>query len=186
MTELMTVEELSRYLRVTKRTIYRLIDKGAVPAVKVGRKWRFDREAVDNWLHAEKEEGKLRILVVDDDELITVLFRETLERMGHTVITAGDGLEGLKYVEQMNFDYIFLDLKLPEMDGAELFRHIRNIRPTVPVTIITGYPDSDIMARALEQGPFGVMNKPFDVSDITTVVEQLTKKAHRKHGSSLK
>jgi FixJ family two-component response regulator len=63
---------------------------------------------------------------------------------------------------------VFLDLKMPGMDGAEFFRQMKTIKPRLPVIIITGYPDSDIMARALAQAPFGLMNKPFNESDIIT------------------
>jgi FixJ family two-component response regulator len=57
------------------------------------------------------------------------------------------------------------------MDGAELFHQIKIVRPRLPVTIITGYPDSDMMARALAHGPFGVMSKPFGESDIVAAVK---------------
>ena len=56
------------------------------------------------------------------------------------------------------------------MDGAEFFRQIKAIKPNLPVTIITGYPDSEMMARVLAQGPFGVMSKPFGESDIINAV----------------
>ncbi len=85
------------------------------------------------------------------------------------VVVAGDG-SGLELVKQQDFDLVFLDLKMPEMDGAELFRQIKTIKPKLPVTIITGYPDSDMMARALAQGPFGIMSKPFGESDIVAAV----------------
>ncbi len=78
--------------------------------------------------------------------------------------------EGLELVKQADFDLVFLDLKMPRMDGAELFRQIKIIKPKLPVVIITGYPDSDVMARALAQGPLGVMSKLFDESDIIAAV----------------
>ena len=56
------------------------------------------------------------------------------------------------------------------MEGAEVFREIRNVKPEPLVIIITGYPGSDMMERALKQGPFGIMNKPFSDSDIVDVV----------------
>ncbi|HEY83333.1 MAG TPA: response regulator [Dehalococcoidia bacterium] len=170
MPQLMTVEELGRYLRFTKRTIYRLLKQGSIPAIKIGNKWRFDREAIDKWLRHGMEEVKGRILVIDDDELIRSLFKETLEGQGHTVITAGTGAEGIECVKRWDFDLVFLDLKLPETDGAELLKQMRSAKPELPVTIITGYPGSEMMERALKQGPFGVMNKPFDASDIITAV----------------
>jgi DNA-binding NtrC family response regulator len=69
-----------------------------------------------------------------------------------------------------DYDIVFLDLKLPGMDGAELFKQIRVIKPELPVTIITGYPDSEIMMHALASGPLGVMKKPFSTTDILTAV----------------
>jgi len=171
MAQLMDVEELAEYVRLTKRTIYRLIKKGTIPAVQVGHKWRFNKEAIDKWLQPETKAVKLRILVVDDDPIIGLLFREALETLGHAVVTADTSADGLEYVERLDFGLIFLDLKMPEMDGAELLRRIKNISPEVPVTIITGYPDSEIMMRALEQGPFSVMKKPFGISDIVAAVD---------------
>jgi excisionase family DNA binding protein len=170
MTELMTVEEVADYLRVTKKTIYRLLSQGKIPATKVGHQWRFDKTSIDEWLQRSSVGTKVNILVVDDEQIIRLLFKETLEKLGHRVITADTGSEGLELVKQRDFDLVFLDLKMPGMDGANLFRQIKTIKPTLPLTIITGYPESDMMAQALAQGPFGVMNKPFSASDIITAV----------------
>jgi len=65
---------------------------------------------------------------------------------------------------------LFLDLKMPEMDGAELLKQIRTIKPEMPVTVVTGYPESDLMMKALNYGPLGVMKKPFKSSDVLTSV----------------
>ncbi len=170
MTELMTVEELAIYLRVTKRTIYRLLKQGKIPVIKVGRQWRFEKARIDEWLHQNPVGTNATILVVDNEQMIRSLFKETLEELGHSVITVETGSEGLELVKQRDFDLVFLDLKMPGMDGATLFRRIKTIKPTLPVTIITGYPESDMMAQALAQGPLGVMNKPFSESDIIAAV----------------
>jgi len=170
MPELMTVEELGDYLRFTKKTIYKLLKQGSIPAIKIGNKWRFDKELMDEWLHRNMKGVKAHILVVDDDELIRSLFKETLEEQGHTVVAVGSGAEGIECIKRWDFDLVFLDLKLPEMDGAELLKQMRSAKPELPVTIITGYPGSEMMQRALKQGPFGVMNKPFGESDIVVVV----------------
>jgi DNA-binding NtrC family response regulator len=73
-------------------------------------------------------------------------------------------------VKERDYDLVLLDLKMPEMDGAELFRQIKVTKPELPVTIITGYPDSDLMMKVLDYGPFGVMKKPFSGSDILSAV----------------
>ncbi len=170
MAELMTVQEVADYLRVTKKTIYRLLRQGKIPATKVGQQWRFNAASIDKWLQQNSIGAKSSILVIDDEKVVRLLFKETLEELGHRVITAETGSEGLELVKQQDFDLVFLDLKMPGMVGDELFGRIKAIKPRLPVTIITGYPDSGMMARALAQGPFGVMNKPFGESDIIEAV----------------
>jgi excisionase family DNA binding protein len=171
MAELMTVEEVANYLRVKEKTIYRLLKRGSISATKVGHQWRFDKTSIDEWLRQKPVETKASILVIDDEEVVRLLFKDTLEGLGHRVITAEAASKGLELVKQRDFALVFLDLKMPGMDGAKLFRQIKTLKPKLPVIIITGYPDSDIMARALAQGPFGVMNKPFDESDIVKAVD---------------
>jgi len=170
MPELMTVEEIGQYLRFTKKTIYKLLQRGNIPAIKIGNKWRFEKKVIDEWLRKSTEATKALILVIDDDELIRSIFRETLEGEGHTVVTADTSDKGITYATQRDFDLIFLDLKMPGTDGAEVLRQIKSVQQQVPVIIITGYPDSDMMDRAMRQGPIGSMLKPFDDSDIVTVV----------------
>jgi len=170
MVELINVEEMAAYLRVTKKTIYRLLERGSIPATKVGHQWRFDKTLIDEWLHQRSVGTKANILVIDDEEIVRLLFKETLEELGHAVMVAGTGFEGLELVKQYDFDLVFLDLKMPEMVGDELFGRIKEIKPRLPITIITGYPDSGMMKRVLTQGPFGVMNKPFSESDIIAAV----------------
>ncbi len=167
----MTLREVADYLRVTKRTVYRLLWRGIIPARKIGRQWRFEKASIDDWISKEPVKSMTNILVIDDEETIRLLFKETLQDLGHTVMAAETSSEGLELVKSRNFDLIFLDLKMPGMDGAELLRLIRTFKPKVPVVIIAGYPDSEIMARALSQGPFAVMNKPFMESEIIKAVE---------------
>ena len=110
--------------------------------------------------------------MIDDDPTVNSLFRRTLERAGHQVITAETGTEGIQLVKQKDFNLVFLDLWLPDMEGAEVLKEFRRIRPDLKITVITGYPDSEILQRALVQGPFGVMNKPFNTADIRAAVNK--------------
>lgn len=170
MTELMTLEEVAYYLRVTEKTVHRLLKRGGIPATKVGHQWRFDKASINEWLHQNSVRARATILVIDDEHTIRAIFKKTLEELGHRVILAENGYEGLELVKHLDFDVVFIDLKMPGIDGAELLRQIKTIRPKLPVIIITGYPDSNMMARALAQGPFGVMNKPFGESDVVAAV----------------
>jgi len=170
MAELMTLEEVADYLRVTEKTVYRLLKRNGIPATKVGRQWRFDRGLIDEWLQVASTGTRASVLVIDDEEVIRLLFKEILEGLGHRVVAAGTGSQGLELVKQEDFALVFLDLKMPGIDGVEIFREIKAIKPELPVIIITGYPESDMMASALAQGPFGVMNKPFGEADIVAAV----------------
>ena len=179
MAELMTVEEVAQYLRVTEKTVYRLLKRGRIPATKVGRQWRFDKTSIDEWLHQDPAGTKANILVVDDEAVIRSLFKETLEELGHRVMAVETGFEGLELVEQQDFDLVFLDLKMPGMVGDDFIGRVKAIKPRLPVTIITGYPDSGMMKRALVQGPFGVMDKPFGESDIIAAVNNFLRITQR-------
>ena len=170
MAELMTLEEVAQYLRVTEKTIYRLLDKRGVPAARVGHQWRFDKAVIDTWLRQSSTEAEARILVIDDDETICSLFKDTLEDAGYKVTAVTDSYEGLELVKNEDYDLVFLDLKMPGLDGAELLGQIRAVKPEMPVTVVTGYPESDLMMRALNYGPLGVMKKPFKGSDVLTTV----------------
>jgi len=73
-------------------------------------------------------------------------------------------------VKKGDYDLVFLDLKMPGMDGAELLGQIRAVKPEMPVTVVTGYPESDLMMKSPNYGPLGVMKKPFKGSDVLTTV----------------
>ncbi len=152
-----------------------------MPATKVGQQWRFHKAKLDEWLNRNSVGTTANILVVDDEEIIRSLFKETLEDSGHKVTTAATGSKGLELVKQRDFDLVFLDLRMPGMDGAEVFRQIKAIKPNnPPVAIITGYPGSDMMARALALNPLGIMNKPFSEADIVSTVSNFLRITGRR------
>jgi len=170
MDQMMTVQELADYLQVTVKTIYRLLERGVIPANRVGHLWRFDRNAIDAWLRQSTKPATVRILVIDDDEIIGTLFEAALEDTGHLVKAVQNPDEGLELFKSGDYDMVFLDLIMPGMDGAAVFKQIRAINPDMPVTIVTGFPDSDLMMSALDSGPFSVMKKPFTSSEIKTAI----------------
>jgi len=173
MEEFMTLEEVAKRLRVNKKTVYRLLANGSMPATRVGHQWRFDRSIIDGWLARRSTGRPVTILVIDDEPSIRELFVEAFAERKCEVSTAEGGQEGLRLIKTREFDMVFLDLKLSGMDGVEVFREIRQVKPNLPVTIITGYPDGELMARALAFGPLGLMKKPFSVAEIISVCDGL-------------
>lgn len=179
MAELLTTKEIASYLKLRPETVLRGVKEGEIPAIKVGGRFRFDKKQIDEWLH-NRSTSKKRVMVIDDDAVVRRLFKETLERNNYHVMTVEDGDKALKLVKSWNFDLIFLDLKMTGMDGAETFRRIRRINGSVPVVIITGYPTGELMDKALEQAPFGVMKKPFGAQDIKRSAENFLSSAKVK------
>jgi CheY-like chemotaxis protein len=109
-------------------------------------------------------------LVIDDAPAVCSLVKKALEKEGHIVITTTSGAEGLEFIKDIHFNHIFLDLQMPEMDGAEVLKRIVQLDKKVPVTIITGYPDGDIMARAETFfAAYRVITKPFSVSQVVAI-----------------
>jgi excisionase family DNA binding protein len=174
MAGLMTVKEVAEYLKVNKRTIYRLLRRGAIPAAQIGHQWRFDRETVDDWINQLSASNRIirraTILVVDDEDMIIELFKESLKGKGYSIRSARNGLDALQLLNELEIDLVFLDLKLRGMDGAEIYRRLKDTKPYLPVVIMTGYPDSEVMAKALTQGPFALRSKPFTDKDILAAV----------------
>ncbi len=86
-------------------------------------------------------ESKKKILVVDDEESIHLLYREELEEEGYQVISAMSGEEGLKLFQEEQPDLVILDINMPGMDGIEVLRQMKQMKPDVPVILSSAYPE---------------------------------------------
>ncbi len=175
MNKLLNSKELGDYLNLKQVTIRRKAAKGKIPAIKIGNHFRFNKEEIDNWLLQNRTGKQQHILVVDNEPIVGQLFKDSLDGHGYRVTTILSSLEALELVRNNHFDLIFIDLLMPELDGDELFRQIRLMNSSVPVVIITGYPNSEIMNRAMEHGPIMVLGKPFTGDDILTIIHSLTR-----------
>jgi two-component system, NtrC family, response regulator GlrR len=103
-----------------------------------------------------------RILVVDDERNIIELIKMGLEAVGYEVVTAFDGVEaGAKAKEQV-FDAAVVDLQLLDTDGISLMKDLQLIIPGLPVIILTGYGSIETTVKAMRQGAFGYLTKPYD------------------------
>lgn len=180
MGELLTTNELAEYLKLKRTTVLRKAKKGEIPAIKIGRQFRFDKEQIDSWLRGVSLSAKMRILVIDDEVMIREMFKAVLNGDRYDVVVSGDGITALESVKTQDFDLVFLDLKMPGLDGVETLRRIRQIDGGLPVVIITGYPDSDMLSHALELGPLGVIKKPFSGVDIQKAIDSFLKNTPRE------
>src|SRR5271165_4791958 len=101
-----------------------------------------------------------KVLVVDDDPVVSRSFDRVLARKGYVVVSAENGLEALNKVAQEDYDAVFTDIKMPGMDGIEVAERMQAKRPWTPVLIITGYGSAEHEARAEAAGVRGFLRKP--------------------------
>ncbi len=174
----LTTEEVLEYLQVNLRTVYRLIKAGRIPAVRVGRQWRFRKADIDAWLESQRPrsaraavaastrpapDGRPRILVVDDEEGIRDLLSKTLELAEYEVDVASDGRSALERLRVGPYDLLITDLRMPGMDGLTVIREARRLHADLPVIIITGYSSEANAIEAINLGVQGYLTKPFRV-----------------------
>jgi excisionase family DNA binding protein len=176
----LTTDEVLNYLQVNLRTIYRLIKSEKIPAVRVGRQWRFRKRDIDAWLESQRPRGprlvpspsrpapagppsRSRILVVDDEAAIRDLLAKTLALAEYDVDVAPDGRSALERLRTLPYDLLITDLKMPGVDGLTVIREGRRYRPDLPVIIITGFSTEASAIEAINLGVSGYLIKPFRV-----------------------
>ncbi len=108
----------------------------------------------------------MRTLIVDDERSIREGLSKTLQRMGHEVTACPDGRSGLESFESGAYDAVFLDLKMPGLDGMEVLVRMRELDPEVIVIIITGYPSIDNVLKAFRLGAYDYLPKPFSPQEV--------------------
>jgi excisionase family DNA binding protein len=184
----LTTEEVLEYLQVNLRTVYRLIKAGKIPAVRVGRQWRFRKRDIDAWLDSQRPRGgarqapaavpapraaggnaRPRVLVVDDEASIRDLLSKTLALAEYDVDLAPDGRTALDRLRVMPYDLLITDLKMPGVDGLTVIREARRLKTDLPVVIITGYSTEASAIEAVNLGVSGYLTKPFRVPRVLAV-----------------
>ena len=118
-------------------------------------------------------ETKAKIMVVDDDPAILFTVTEILEDAGYEVFGAKDGYLAIEMASQESFAMVFMDLRLPGIDGVEAYRQIKSISPGTPVIMMTGFAVEGLVSQALEEGAYTVLYKPLDISKLLTTVEDI-------------
>jgi excisionase family DNA binding protein len=179
----LTTEEVLEYLQVNLRTVYRLIKAGKIPAVRVGRQWRFRKRDIDAWLDSQRPRGgsrpapataarpatgtaRPRVLVVDDEASIRDLLAKTLALAEYDVDVAPDGRSALERMRLYPYDLLIADLKMPGMDGLTVIREAKRYKADLPVIIITGFSTESSAIEAVNLGVAGYLTKPFRVPQV--------------------
>jgi len=116
----------------------------------------------------------LRVLVVDDEPLIRWSIAETLGAAGHHVVEAADAASARRLLDETSdLDVALLDLRLPDSNDLALLADVRRKAPNTAVIMMTAFGTPEITANALRMGALRVLNKPFNMHDLETVVQSL-------------
>lgn len=121
-----------------------------------------------------------RILVVDDEPMVTRGCRRILAEAGYDVDTVASGQEGLSRAVAGDFDLVVADLRLPDLDGMELVRTLRATRPEIAVVIITGYGSVPSAVEAVKLGVADYVEKPFTPNEFTDAIGRALEPAERE------
>lgn len=114
-----------------------------------------------------------RILVVDDEELVIWSYLRIFGGGDYHVEAAHGGREALRKVQENSFDVIILDLKMPDIDGLEVLRRVKETHPEVDVIVVTGLPQNNIMMEAKRLGACDFVSKPFEPDELKLLVQRV-------------
>ncbi|MDH4211796.1 MAG: sigma-54 dependent transcriptional regulator [candidate division WOR-3 bacterium] len=115
----------------------------------------------------------MHILIVDDEESQRNLLAGFLGKEGHNVRTASSGKEAIDIISESGFDLAIMDLKMPELDGIETMRRMKEIDPETYYVILTGYGTVESAVQAMKQGAYDYLNKPVNLDELELIIERI-------------
>ena len=168
-----------------KRIREQKLRKDREAALAVSLNLDFTREA-KSLKRVEVEDPKARILCVDDEAVILDSFRKILVLDGYCVDTVENGKEAIGLIQSHHYDFVFTDLKMPEMDGVEVTKSVKHLRPDIDVVIITGYATVETAVECMKFGAMDYVQKPFTEDELLDFVKKILIKRQDRIQKQLK
>jgi CheY-like chemotaxis protein len=125
----------------------------------------FSKEA-KSLKRAEVSNPKARIICVDDEDVILDSFRKILVLEGYSVDTVNSGPEAFNLIKSHHYDFLFTDLKMPDMSGVEVAKTVKQVRPDIDVVIVTGYATVETAVECMKYGAMDYVQKPFTEDEL--------------------
>lgn len=170
---------------IGKRMTEQKLKKERVVVLQDSLKLDFTNEA-KTLKRAEVPNPKAKILCVDDEEVILGTFRKILVLDGYSVDTVETGQEALGLIQKHHYDFLFTDLKMPLMDGVEVTKSVKHLRPDIDVIIITGYASIETAVETMKYGAMDYVQKPFTEDELLAFVNNALIKRQDKIQKQLK
>jgi len=118
----------------------------------------------------------MKILVIDDERSIRNTLKEILEYENYKVDTVESGKQALELIDKNDFDLVFCDIKMPEMDGIEVLKEIEKLKPEIPVIMISGHGNIETAVESIKFGAYDFIQKPLDLNRILVTIKNATDK----------
>jgi excisionase family DNA binding protein len=181
---LLTVRDVAELLHVHSNTARRWSDLGLIKSYRVGPRGdrRFRAEDLNTFITTVKPNLGGAVLIVDDDPDIRQLMEDVDEGEGYQATAVESGEKAIEELNKQHFDFVFLDLMLPGITGVDVLRFIKERKNKTIVAIITGHGDDTLALEAMELGPMFFIRKPFDISEITTVLDAVMQRQDSNSG----
>ena len=155
--------------------------KERLAALDIGLRLEFSQEA-KSLKRVDLANPLARILAVDDEPIVLDSFRKILVAAGYAVDTVENGLEALGLVQKNKYDFVFTDLKMPEMDGLDVVKGVKHYSPETDVVMITGYATIDSAVNAMKFGAMDYVQKPFTEDELVEFAKKcLIRRQDRQH-----
>ncbi len=160
-------------VRTSLRKMRHSKDRAAREAVlTTSLKLDFTHEA-KSLKRVEVPNPRARVLAVDDEGVVLDSFRRILVLENFSVDTVEHGPEALGLVQRNDYDFVFTDLKMPDMDGVEVVKAVKHLRPDIDVVVITGYGSIETAVQTLQQGACEYVQKPFTADELGEFARKL-------------
>lgn len=150
------------FLRAGIDTLYRLESRHAILTV-----------TCDDSKREKVVTAQYHVLIVDDEELNLVLLSDMLDETGNYKIdSALDGKIAWNLIQENSYDLIITDIRMPEIDGIELLRLVKQYNPSIPIIVVTAFASIETAVEALQNGAANFLKKPFSIDEIQTVTSK--------------
>jgi CheY-like chemotaxis protein len=153
-------------------------------ALDIGLRLDFAEEA-PSLKRVEVAKPLARILAVDDETIVLDSFRKILVAAGYSIDTVESGREALGLVQKHKYDFVFTDLKMPEMDGLDVVKGVKHYRPESDVVVITGYATIESAVNAMKYGALDYVQKPFTEDELVEFTKKCLFRRQDRHQKRL-
>ena len=135
---------------------------------------KISKKGLEHEQMSKEEKKKVKILVVDDEPDLREMLSGILFDKGYEAVMAQNGREAIKIVKDNGLSIIFMDIKMPDMNGVEAYKEIKKTSTAAVTVMMTGYVVEDLVKEAMNEGVYACLKKPFEMDDILNIVEKIT------------